>query len=66
MDTIEKIYELYKKSYTVTTDSRTISKDCVFVALKGEHFDGNDFALEAAEGGVYGFGLMAYCICFKL
>ena len=43
MDTIEKIYELYKKSYTVTTDSRTISKDCVFVALKGEHFDGNDF-----------------------
>lgn len=52
MDTIEKIYELYKKSYTVTTDSRTISKDCVFVALKGEHFDGNDFALEAAEGGV--------------
>ena len=52
MDTIEKIYELYKKAYTVTTDSRTISKDCVFVALKGEHFDGNDFALEAAEGGV--------------
>ena len=52
MDTIEKIYELYKKAYTVTTDSRTISKDCVFVALKGEHFDGNDFALQAAEGGV--------------
>ena len=52
MNTIEKIYELYKKAYTVTTDSRTISKDCVFVALKGEHFDGNDFALKAAEGGV--------------
>ena len=52
MNTIEKIYELYKTAYTVTTDSRTISKDCVFVALKGEHFDGNDFALAAAEGGV--------------
>ena len=52
MDTIEKIYELYKKAYTVTTDSRTISKDCVFVALKGEHFDGNDFALNVAEAGV--------------
>ena len=52
MDTIERIYELYKRAYTVTTDSRTISKDCVFVALKGEHFDGNDFALSAAEGGV--------------
>ena len=52
MNTIERIYELYKKAYTVTTDSRTISKDCVFVALKGEHFDGNDFALKAAEAGV--------------
>ena len=52
MNTIEKIYELYKKAYTVTTDSRTISKDCVFVALKGEHFDGNDFALKVAEEGV--------------
>ena len=52
MNTIEKIYELYKKAYTITTDSRTISKDCVFVALKGEHFDGNDFALKVAEEGL--------------
>ena len=52
MNTIEKIYELYKKAYTITTDSRTISKDCVFVALKGEHFDGNDFALKVAEEGI--------------
>ena len=52
MGTIEKIYELYKTSYTVTTDSRNVSKGCVFVALKGEHFDGNDFAVRAAEEGV--------------
>ena len=52
MNTIEKIYELYKKAYTITTDSRNISKDCVFVALKGEHFDGNDFALRVAEEGI--------------
>jgi len=49
---IEKIYELYKRAYTVTTDSRCITKDCVFVALKGEHFDGNDFALKVAEEGI--------------
>ena len=49
---IEKIYELYKKAYTITTDSRNISKDCIFVALKGEHFDGNDFALKVAEEGI--------------
>lgn len=52
MSTIEKIYELYKKAYTITTDSRNISKDCIFVALKGEHFDGNDFAEKVAEEGV--------------
>ena len=52
MDNIEKIYKLYTKAHTVTTDSRNISKDCVFVALKGEHFDGNDFAMKVAEEGV--------------
>lgn len=52
MTTTEKIYELYKKAYTITTDSRNISKDCVFVALKGEHFDGNDFAVQVAEEGI--------------
>lgn len=52
MNEIEKIYELYKKAYTVTTDSRNVTKDSVFVALKGEHFDGNDFAVKVAEDGV--------------
>lgn len=52
MNNIEKIYDLYKRTYTVTTDSRCITKDCVFVALKGEHFDGNDFALKVAEEGI--------------
>ena len=52
MNDIERIYELYKGAYTVTTDSRTITPGCVFVALKGEHFDGNDFALKVAEDGV--------------
>lgn len=52
MENIEKIYQHYTKAYTVTTDSRCITKDCVFVALKGEHFDGNDFAYKAAEDGI--------------
>lgn len=52
MSTIEKIYKLYKTAYTVTTDSRTITQGCVFVALKGEHFDGNDFVLNVAEEGI--------------
>ena len=52
MNDIERIYELYKGAYTVTTDSRVITPGCVFVALKGEHFDGNDFALKVAEEGI--------------
>ena len=52
MNDIERIYELYKGAYTVTTDSRAITPGCVFVALKGEHFDGNDFALKVAEEGI--------------
>ena len=52
MNDIERIYELYKGAYTVTTDSRTITPGCVFVALKGEHFDGNDFAMKVAEEGI--------------
>ncbi|MCR4849501.1 MAG: UDP-N-acetylmuramoyl-tripeptide--D-alanyl-D-alanine ligase [Bacteroidales bacterium] len=46
------IYEYYCKSYRVSTDSRHIEPASVFFALKGERFDGNDFALEVAEQGI--------------
>ena len=43
-----------KTSLCVTTDSRKITPGCVFVALKGEHFDGNDFVEQArADGAAY-------------
>ena len=48
------LYEHYCKSYKVTTDSRQVEPGAVFFALKGERFDGNDFALEVAEKGVAG------------
>ena len=48
---IEKLYELYKKCSGLTTDSRAIKDGCMFFALKGETFDGNDFALQALKGG---------------
>ena len=52
MDTLEKIYKHYSKQYIVSTDSRKIEKGCVFVALRGERFDGNDFAYQVANDGV--------------
>ena len=51
MDTLEKIYQHYSKRYLISTDSRKIDSDCVFVALKGERFDGNDFAYQVAFEG---------------
>ena len=47
-----RLYEQYRKTYKVATDSRQVTPGAVFFALKGERFDGNDFALEVAERGV--------------
>ena len=40
-----------KDSLHVTTDSRKVTSGSVFVALKGEHFDGNDFVEQARKDG---------------
>lgn len=49
---IEQIYQHYAKRHLISTDSRAIEKDCVFVAIKGERFDGNDFAYQVAADGI--------------
>lgn len=35
----------------VGTDSRSLPPTCLFVALRGEHFDGHDFVTQAADAG---------------
>ncbi len=40
-----------KDAITVTTDSREVTPGSVFVALKGEHYDGNDFVEQARQAG---------------
>ena len=52
MNVIESIYQHYTKRHLISTDSRSIEKDCVFVAIKGERFDGNDFAYKVASDGI--------------
>ena len=49
--TIDVIHSLFLECSTVSTDTRKIEKDCLFVALKGEKFDANTFAKEALEKG---------------
>jgi len=46
-----------KDSLCVTTDSRKVTQGCIFVALKGEHFDGNTFVEQARKDGA------EYIIC---
>lgn len=48
---MEKLYSLFLECNGVQTDTRTISKDCLFFCLKGGNFDGNTFAAEAIEKG---------------
>ncbi len=48
---MQKVFDLFYLTSGVCTDSRNISKDCLYVALKGANFNGNSFAHEAIEKG---------------
>ena len=48
---IKELYKLYKQHPCITTDSRDCPEGSIFLALKGESFDGNKFALQAIEKG---------------
>ena len=49
--TIQNLYTTFKSCTCVTTDSRAIQGGEMFFALKGENFDGNEYALKALEAG---------------
>lgn len=48
---IQELYKLYKQHAVITTDSRNCPEGSLFIALKGETFDGNKFAKAALEKG---------------
>ena len=50
----------------IVTDSRKISNGCLFVALKGETFNGEDFAIEAVKKGAAGVIVSTDCPKEKL
>ncbi|MGK9368134.1 UDP-N-acetylmuramoyl-tripeptide--D-alanyl-D-alanine ligase [Melioribacter sp. Ez-97] len=59
--TLEDLFELngaeiynpdyYKPEYNVSIDTRKIKGRCIYVAIKGERFDGHDFIGEAVKKG---------------
>ena len=48
---IKGLYAFYQQHPVVTTDSRDCPESSIFIALKGDLFDGNKFATQALEKG---------------
>ena len=48
---LKHLHELFLKCSSVSTDTRKITKNSLFIALKGDRFDANSFAEEALENG---------------
>ena len=48
---IAELYTIFKKYPVVCTDSRNITPNCIFFALKGDNFNGNKYATEALQKG---------------
>ncbi|MFM6975265.1 MAG: UDP-N-acetylmuramoyl-tripeptide--D-alanyl-D-alanine ligase [Sphingobacteriaceae bacterium] len=51
MVTTQQLYEIYLQHPVICTDTRKISPGCLYFALKGDQFDGNDFAEQALQAG---------------
>lgn len=49
--TMEELHALFLEHSTICTDTRKITENCLFFALKGPNFNGNEFAGEALEKG---------------
>ena len=49
--TIKELYKLYQQHPCITTDSRDCPEGSIFLALKGDRFDGNLFAGKALQQG---------------
>ncbi len=47
----KKLYDIYQQHPVITTDSRDCPDGSIFIALKGESFDGNQFASQALGKG---------------
>ena len=48
---IAELHSIFLKFPNACTDTRKISKDCIFFSLKGANFNGNEYAATALEEG---------------
>ena len=47
----KELYAIFEQHPAITTDSRDCPEGSIFIALKGESFDGNQFAVQALDKG---------------
>lgn len=50
---LEKVYTYFLESTGICTDTRKIEKGCLFVALRGDNFNGNKFTQQALDKGAF-------------
>ncbi|MBL4662214.1 MAG: UDP-N-acetylmuramoyl-tripeptide--D-alanyl-D-alanine ligase [Flavobacteriaceae bacterium] len=50
---IEQLHQHFLSSSGICTDTRKITRGCLFFALKGDNFDGNKFTQEALDKGAF-------------
>ena len=48
---IEELYQIFCEHPEITTDSRNVPEGSIFFALKGESFDGNQYAIPSLQQG---------------
>jgi len=48
---ITELYKIYLNYPKLTTDSRSVKKNSIFIALKGDNFNGNKYAEQAIKSG---------------
>ncbi|HMN90358.1 MAG TPA: UDP-N-acetylmuramoyl-tripeptide--D-alanyl-D-alanine ligase [Saprospiraceae bacterium] len=48
---MEQLYQIFRQHPRITTDSRQVQPGDLFFALRGDTFDGNQFAAQALEKG---------------
>ncbi len=51
MTSIQTLYSIFQEHPVVSTDTRQLPSGCIFFALKGSNFDGNQFAEQALKDG---------------
>lgn len=50
---IETLHKDFLQSTGICTDTRKITKNCLFFALKGDNFNGNTFTQQALDNGAF-------------